>query len=126
MRRFRILRGIETSGDRGGAGDSTSSHRRRHVPGPGSGQFNERMNGTEHRNRDQRDGHLPRAVAKTHALRILDTAYLFLPPAMIAFIFSKWLHRLHPSKTEVRIYDYVDRQVPMPMPLRMFEKRLPT
>jgi superfamily II DNA or RNA helicase len=32
------------------------------------------------------------------------------------------LHRLHPSKTEVRIYDYVDRQVPLFQ--RMFEKRL--
>ena len=34
------------------------------------------------------------------------------------------LHRLHPGKTEVRIYDYVDREVPML--LRMFEKRLRT
>jgi len=32
------------------------------------------------------------------------------------------LHRLYPGKTEVRIYDYVDREVPML--LRMFEKRL--
>ena len=32
------------------------------------------------------------------------------------------LHRLHPGKTEVRIYDYVDREVPMLR--RMFEKRL--
>jgi superfamily II DNA or RNA helicase len=32
------------------------------------------------------------------------------------------LHRLHPSKTEVRIYDYVDREVPLFV--RMFEKRL--
>ena len=32
------------------------------------------------------------------------------------------LHRLHPGKTEVRIYDYVDRKVPLF--LRMFEKRL--
>ena len=32
------------------------------------------------------------------------------------------LHRLHPGKTEVRIYDYVDREVPLF--LRMFEKRL--
>jgi superfamily II DNA or RNA helicase len=30
----------------------------------------------------------------------------------------------HPAKTEVRIYDYVDREVPMLM--RMFEKRLAT
>jgi hypothetical protein len=32
------------------------------------------------------------------------------------------LHRLHPGKTDVRIYDYVDRAVPMLM--RMFERRL--
>lgn len=32
------------------------------------------------------------------------------------------LHRLHPGKTEVRIYDYVDREVPLF--LRMFDKRL--
>lgn len=32
------------------------------------------------------------------------------------------LHRLHPGKTEVRLYDYVDRHVPML--LRMFQKRL--
>ena len=32
------------------------------------------------------------------------------------------LHRLHPGKSEVRIFDYVDREVPML--LRMFEKRL--
>lgn len=32
------------------------------------------------------------------------------------------LHRLHPGKQEVRIFDYVDREVPML--LRMFEKRL--
>ncbi len=34
------------------------------------------------------------------------------------------LHRHHPGKAEVRIYDYVDRNVPML--LRMFEKRLAT
>jgi len=38
--------------------------------------------------------------------------------------YSGRLHRLHPNKAEVRIYDYVDREVPMLM--RMFEKRLPT
>lgn len=32
------------------------------------------------------------------------------------------LHRLHPGKSEVRIYDYVDREVSMLA--RMFEKRL--
>src|SRR5690606_12240824 len=34
------------------------------------------------------------------------------------------LHRRHPNKTEVRIYDYVD--VNVPVLLRMFEKRLAT
>jgi superfamily II DNA or RNA helicase len=38
--------------------------------------------------------------------------------------YSGRLHRSHPAKTEVRIYDYVDRDVPML--LRMFEKRLTT
>ena len=32
------------------------------------------------------------------------------------------LHRLHPAKAEVRIYDYVDGTVPMLR--KMFEKRL--
>jgi superfamily II DNA or RNA helicase len=32
------------------------------------------------------------------------------------------LQRLHPGKTEVQIFDYVDRDVPML--LRMFERRL--
>ena len=32
------------------------------------------------------------------------------------------LHRTHPGKREVRIFDYVDRQEPMLM--RMFERRL--
>ena len=32
------------------------------------------------------------------------------------------LHRLHPGKREVRIYDYADNEVPMLR--RMFEKRL--
>ena len=32
------------------------------------------------------------------------------------------LHRLHPGKIEVRIYDYVDHEIPMLK--RMFEKRL--
>jgi hypothetical protein len=38
--------------------------------------------------------------------------------------YSGRLHRLHPAKTEVRVYDYVDREVAML--LRMFEKRLAT
>lgn len=35
---------------------------------------------------------------------------------------SHRLHRLHPKKTEVRIFDYVDRSVPMLF--KMFENRL--
>jgi len=38
--------------------------------------------------------------------------------------YSGRLHRRHPAKTEVRVYDYVDREVPVL--LRMFEKRLST
>jgi hypothetical protein len=38
--------------------------------------------------------------------------------------YSGRLHRRHAAKTEVRIYDYVDREVPML--LRMFETRLAT
>ena len=34
------------------------------------------------------------------------------------------LHRLHPRKSEVRIFDYVDREVPVLV--RMFERRLRT
>jgi len=37
---------------------------------------------------------------------------------------SGQLHRNHPAKTEVRIYDYVDRDVSMLV--RMFEKELTT
>ena len=38
--------------------------------------------------------------------------------------YSGRLHRLHPGKSEVRIYDYVDAAVPVLR--RMFEKRLRT
>src|SRR6266536_6577013 len=38
------------------------------------------------------------------------------------FQYAGRLHRLHPGKTEVRIFDYVDREVPMLR--RMFERRL--
>jgi superfamily II DNA or RNA helicase len=38
--------------------------------------------------------------------------------------YSGRLHRRHPAKTEVRIYDYVDKEVPVL--LRMFAKRLTT
>jgi Transposase len=56
----------------------------------------------------------------------LDTLFLAMPVSWKGTLiqYSGRLHRLHPSKTEVRIHDYVDRQVLML--LRMFEKRLPT
>jgi superfamily II DNA or RNA helicase len=54
----------------------------------------------------------------------LDTLFLALPVSWKGTLiqYTGRLHRLHPGKTEVRIYDYVDRGVPMLM--KMFEKRL--
>jgi superfamily II DNA or RNA helicase len=54
----------------------------------------------------------------------LDTLFLTMPVSWKGTLvqYAGRLHRLHPSKTEVRIYDYVDRQVPLFQ--RMFEKRL--
>ena len=56
----------------------------------------------------------------------LDTLFLAMPVSWKGTLiqYSGRLHRRHPAKTEVRIYDYVDREVPML--LRMFEKRLRT
>ena len=56
----------------------------------------------------------------------LDTLFLAMPVSWKGTLiqYSGRLHRRYPAKTEVRIYDYVDREVPML--LRMFEKRLPT
>jgi superfamily II DNA or RNA helicase len=56
----------------------------------------------------------------------LDTLFLAMPISWKGTLiqYSGRLHRRHPAKTEVRIYDYVD--VGMPMLLRMFEKRLPS
>ncbi len=56
----------------------------------------------------------------------LDTLFLAMPVSWKGTLiqYSGRLHRRHPAKTEVRIYDYVDREVPML--LRMFEKRLTT
>ena len=56
----------------------------------------------------------------------LDTLFLAMPVSWKGTLiqYSGRLHRRHPGKSEVRIYDYVDREVPML--LRMFEKRLPT
>ena len=54
----------------------------------------------------------------------LDTLFLALPVSWRGTLvqYTGRLHRLRPGKTEVRIYDYVDREVPML--LRMFERRL--
>jgi superfamily II DNA or RNA helicase len=56
----------------------------------------------------------------------LDALFLAMPVSWKGTLiqYSGRLHRLHPAKKEVRVYDYVDREVPML--LRMFEKRLPT
>ena len=54
----------------------------------------------------------------------LDTLFLTLPVSWQGTLiqYAGRLHRLRPGKREVRIFDYVDREVPML--LRMFEKRL--
>jgi superfamily II DNA or RNA helicase len=54
----------------------------------------------------------------------LDTLLLALPVSWKGTLvqYTGRLHRLHPGKTEVRIFDYVDREVPVL--LRMFERRL--
>jgi hypothetical protein len=54
----------------------------------------------------------------------LDTLFLAMPVSWKGTLiqYTGRLHRRHPGKTEVRIYDYVDREVPML--LRMFERRL--
>jgi len=54
----------------------------------------------------------------------LDTLFLALPVSWKGTLvqYTGRLHRLHPGKREVRIFDYVDGNVPML--LRMFEKRL--
>lgn len=54
----------------------------------------------------------------------LDTLFLALPVSWKGTLvqYAGRLHRLHPGKTEVRIFDYVDGDVPMLR--RMFERRL--
>lgn len=54
----------------------------------------------------------------------LDTLFLTLPVSWKGTLvqYTGRLHRLHPAKKVVRIFDYVDREVPTL--LRMFEKRL--
>jgi superfamily II DNA or RNA helicase len=54
----------------------------------------------------------------------LDTLFLTLPVSWKGTLvqYAGRLQRLHPGKTELRIYDYVDRRVPALQ--RMFERRL--
>jgi superfamily II DNA or RNA helicase len=54
----------------------------------------------------------------------LDTLFLTMPVSWKGTLiqYAGRLHRLHPAKRVVRIYDYVDTHVPMLG--RMFEKRL--
>jgi len=54
----------------------------------------------------------------------LDTLFLVMPIAWKGTLaqYVGRLHRLHPGKKEVRVFDYVDRAVPKLR--RMFEKRL--
>ena len=54
----------------------------------------------------------------------LDTLFLALPVSWKGTLtqYAGRLHRLYPDKTEVRIYDYVDRNIPMLA--RMFDRRL--
>jgi hypothetical protein len=56
----------------------------------------------------------------------LDSLFLAMPVSWKGTLvqYSGRLHRLHPGKTEVRIFDYVDREVPMLQ--RMFERRMRT
>jgi superfamily II DNA or RNA helicase len=56
----------------------------------------------------------------------LDTLILAVPVSWRGTLvqYTGRLHRLHPRKSEVRIFDYVDREVPVL--LRMFERRLRT
>ena len=54
----------------------------------------------------------------------LDTLFLALPVSWKGTLvqYAGRLHRLHPGKQEVRIFDYVDREVPMLA--RMFARRV--
>lgn len=56
----------------------------------------------------------------------LDTLFLAMPVSWKGTLvqYTGRLHRLHPTKAGVRIFDYVDREVPVLM--RMFAKRLRT
>ena len=54
----------------------------------------------------------------------LDTLFLALPVSWKGTLvqYAGRIHRLHAGKTDVRIYDYVDRNIPMLV--KMFQKRL--
>ena len=54
----------------------------------------------------------------------LDTLFLTMPVSWRGTVvqYTGRLHRLHPDKTEVRIYDYVDRRVPVLA--RMYKRRM--
>ena len=54
----------------------------------------------------------------------LDTLFLTMPVSWRGTVvqYTGRLHRLHPAKTEVRIYDYVDQRVPVLA--RMYKRRL--
>ena len=69
-------------------------------------------------------GHGQRASPRGWLCVGVDTLFLTMPVSWKGTLvqYSGRLHRLHPGKSEVRIYDYVDREVPMLAP--MFEKRL--
>ena len=56
----------------------------------------------------------------------LDTLFLAMPISWKGTLiqYAGRLHRIHPNKAEVRIFDYVDREVPVL--LRMFKRRLRT
>lgn len=56
----------------------------------------------------------------------LDTLFLAMPVSWKGTLiqYSGRLHRLHAGKSEVRVYDYVDSQVPVLA--RMFQRRLAT
>ncbi|HEY4591288.1 MAG TPA: DEAD/DEAH box helicase family protein [Thermoanaerobaculia bacterium] len=58
--------------------------------------------------------------------RRLDTLLLAMPVSWKGTLvqYTGRLHRLHPKKSEVKIFDYVDREVPLLA--RMFERRLRT
>ena len=54
----------------------------------------------------------------------LDTLFLTMPVSWrgTVLLYTGRLHRPHPAKTEVRIYDHVDRRVPVLA--RMHKRRL--